>query len=65
MYNSNQVQAMIAKYKLENNIEALIRLGGKYPPFQDPIGDLILSLTKRADKVNDRLKQAGLAEEQI
>lgn len=60
-FSTVQVQALMAKYRLDNNIDALVQLGINYAQFQKPIRDILGGYAKRADKVNNRLREVGLA----
>ncbi len=60
-YNTKQVQALIAKYRMENDISTLIELGTAYPPFQPVVRDIVTSYISKKNKVSKRLERAGLS----
>ena len=60
MYNSQQVQALISKYRLDNNVAELMKLSTDYPQFEPVIKEVITAYIDKSNKVADRLKKVGL-----
>ena len=54
-YNDEQIQAIISKYRLDNNINGLMEIAKSVPKMAAPIKDMIHSYLTKMDKVNNRL----------
>ncbi len=65
MYSHRQCHALIAKYRLEGNIPALIAIGKEYPKLESLIGDIVVAYMVKVDKVNKRLQAVDLADRSI
>jgi len=56
-YSTEQLHAIISKYKLENNISGLIEIAHAVPKMAKPIEDMVKSYIDKTEKAQNRLKE--------